>query len=206
MSFLQKVWAKLLQLYYEATIRSWKNDSNMIIDSIFINGVPIIDLRNGGKLIIGKNVRLNSFNKGYHLNMFAPVKLFADRPGAVIEIGDNTRIHGSCIHAYSRISIGKNCLIAANCQIFDGSGHDLSFENVDNRIHTTGGARPITISDSVWIGANSIILPGVSIGRGTVVAAGSVVVKDLPPMVIAGGNPARVISRYNENGNCIEHD
>jgi acetyltransferase-like isoleucine patch superfamily enzyme len=91
------------------------------------------------------------------------------------------------------ITIGKNCLIAANCQIMDNSGHDLSFDDVANRINTTGVSSPVTIGDDVWIGANCIILPGVTIGQGSVVSAGSVVTKDIPSMVIAGGIPARVL-------------
>lgn len=156
-------------------------------------GCPIIDIRNGGKVVIKDGVTINSMNYGYHLNMFAPVKFFADRPDAIITIGERTRIHGSCLHAYSSIQIGRRCLIAANCQIIDGSGHDLSFDDVENRILTRGGGHPIVIEDDVWIGANSIILPGVRIGRGSVIGAGSVVTKDIPSMVIAAGNPARVI-------------
>ena len=160
---------------------------------LLVQGTPLIDVRNGGRIMLGANVTLNSDNRGYHINMYAPVKLYVDRPGAVIQIGDNTRVHGSCIHAYRGISIGRNCLIAANCQIMDGSGHDLSFDRVENRINTTGTAEPILIEDNVWIGANCIILPGVRIGYGSVIAAGSVVAKSIPPYVIAGGNPAKVI-------------
>lgn len=161
-----------------------------------INGQPLIDIRNGSTLAIGSGVTLNSRNRGYHINMHSPVKIFVDRAGAKISIGDNTRIHGTCIHAYQLIEIGKNCLIAANCQIFDGNGHDLSFENVAARIYTSGSSKPIRIEDNVWIGANSIILPGVTIGAGSVISANSVVTKDIPSMVVAGGNPAKIIRTY----------
>lgn len=163
---------------------------------LVINGRPIVNISKNSQLVLGNGVTLNSRNRGYHLNMHSPVKLFADKPGAIIKIGDNSRIHGTCIHAYNSISIGRNCLIAANCQIFDGNGHDLSFPNVDSRINTKGSSKPIVIEDSVWIGANSLILPGVKIGRGSVISANSVVVKDIPSMVVAGGNPAVVIKRY----------
>jgi acetyltransferase-like isoleucine patch superfamily enzyme len=165
--------------------------------TLILSGRPLIDIHKGSKLYIDDGVTLNSRNKGYHINMHSPVKLFADRPGAVIKIGKKTRIHGTCIHAYSSIEIGSNCLIAANCQIFDGSGHDLSFPDVAARIRTKGDCRPIRIGDNVWIGANSIILPGVTIGMGSVIAAGSVVAKSVPAMVVAGGNPARVIKDYS---------
>lgn len=172
------------------------NKNILISGRLKIIGIPIIDIRKGSALEIGDNVTINSRNKGYHINMHSPVKLFADRAGAIIKIGANTRLHGTCIHAYNSVEIGHNCLIAANCQIFDGSGHDLSFADVSNRIYTTGDARPIEIGNSVWIGANCIILPGVKIGHGSVISANSVVVKDIPPMVVAGGNPAKVIKSY----------
>ncbi len=161
-------------------------------------GIPIIDIRKGCKLVIGDNVVLNSVSKPYHASMFSPVKMVADRPGAVIRIGSETRIHGSCIHAYKSISIGKNCLIAANCQIMDGSGHDASFNDVDKRIHTIGHAKDVVIEDSVWLGLNTIVLPGVRIGRGSIISAGSVVCNDIPPMCIARGNPAIVIKKFGE--------
>jgi acetyltransferase-like isoleucine patch superfamily enzyme len=156
------------------------------------NGLPIIDIRNGASIHIGDGVLINSLNRGYHANMFGPVKLFADRPGARITIGDGSRLHGACLHAGESITIGKRCLIAANCQIIDGNGHDLSFPHVHLRGDTTGGSRPIDIQDDVWIGLGVTILPGVTIGRGSVIGAGSVVTRDVPPMVVAAGNPATV--------------
>lgn len=163
---------------------------------INISGMPIYVFRENGFLILGDNVYLKSNKKSYHLNMHSPVKIMVDRKDAVVEIGANTRVNGSCIHAYKKISIGRNCLIAANCQIIDGNGHDLSFPNVENRVNTLGDAKEIIIEDNVWIGANSIILPGVRIGFGSVIAAGSVVVKSIPSMCVAGGNPAKVIKDY----------
>lgn len=165
-------------------------------NGVLFDKKPIIQTRQNASIIIGKNVTINSNNQGYHINMHSPVKLMADWPGAKIEIGDNSRIHGSCIHAFKKITIGKNCLVAANCQIIDGNGHDLSFDNVSNRIYTRGTPKEVKIEDNVWIGANCLILPGVTIGFGSVIAAGSVVTKDIPDMCIAGGNPAKVIKKY----------
>lgn len=165
---------------------------------IILNGIPLVDIRKGASLYIDENVSLNSRNKGYHINMHSPVKLFADRKGAFIKIGSNTRIHGSCIHAYQSVEIGKNCLIAANCQIFDANGHDLSFPKVELRIFTKGKCKPVIIEDHVWVGANSFILPGVTIGRGAIVSANSVVNKDVETMTIVGGNPAKLIKKKSE--------
>lgn len=160
---------------------------------------PIITVAPGGRLILGDGVKLNSRNEGYHLNMHSPVKLVVGKTGARIEIGDRTRVHGTCIHALEQIRIGKSCLIAANTQIIDSSGHSLSFPNVAERIYTVGRTKPVTIEDHVWIGANCIILPGVTIGEGSVIAAGSVVGSSIPPFVVAGGNPAVVLRAYRRD-------
>ncbi|WP_404826694.1 DapH/DapD/GlmU-related protein [Peribacillus frigoritolerans] len=73
----------------------------------------------------------------------------------------------------------------------DGSDHNLSIDNPSICINTKGDSKPIIIKDNVWIGANSPILPGVTIGEGSVIVAGSIVTKNIPAMVIAGGNPAK---------------
>jgi acetyltransferase-like isoleucine patch superfamily enzyme len=166
--------------------------------SVRIWGFPLIDIRNNASITLEKNVKLISQNRGYHINMHSGVKLFADRESAQIIIGENSEIYGTCLHAYSLISVGKNCLIAANCQIFDANGHDVCFENPENRINNQGGSNPIIIEDNVWICANSIILPGVHIGCGSIIAAGSVVTKDVPPFVMVAGNPAKIIKNFPE--------
>lgn len=157
---------------------------------------PLIQLHPLAKLIIGDNVTINSDNYGYHVNMHSPAKLMADRPNAIIKIGSNTRFHGSCIHAYEYVEIGKNCLIAANCQIMDGNGHHASFENVENRINTTGEIKQVVIEDNVWLGTGVIVLPGVRIGNGSIIGANSVVENDIPPMSIAKGVPAKVVKSF----------
>jgi carbonic anhydrase/acetyltransferase-like protein (isoleucine patch superfamily) len=163
---------------------------------LLMTGIAIIDISENGKLTIGKNVFLNSRNRRYHLNMHSPVKLMADRAGQ-ITIGDNTRIHGTCIHAYSKISIGSNCLIAANTQIIDGNGHELSFHDPANRMNTFGTPKDVIIEDNVWIGANCIILPGSKIGSGSVISAGSLVFGEIPQKVLAGGNPIKIIKSFD---------
>jgi hypothetical protein len=111
-------------------------------DGVVFKGMPLIGIARGASIRIERGVTINSRNGGYHVNMHSPVKLLADRPGAIIHIGEDTRIHGSCIHAYCSISIGKRCLIAANCQIIDCNGHELSFDDrVARRADWTGQRR-----------------------------------------------------------------
>jgi len=194
--FFTKVVSFLFKIYKVLYIYNLNKSKNIFIKGgLNLKSIPIIDIRNNAQLIIGNNVTLNSNNKGYHLNMHSPVKFLADREGAVISIGSNTRINGACIHAWKSVTIGENCLIAANCQIMDSNGHELSFPDVENRIFTQDTPKEIEIDNNVWIGANTLVLPGVKIGEGSVISANSVVIKDIPSMVVAGGNPAVIIKR-----------
>lgn len=110
---------------------------------------------------------------------------------------------GSRIWSASSIHICNRVLISYNVSILDSLTHPIDFKQRHQHfrdIVTTGhpkvidlDARPVYIEDDVWIGASSCILRGVRIGRGAIVAAGSVVTKDVPPMVIVAGNPAKII-------------
>lgn len=157
---------------------------------------PSILKHKDAKITIGSNTTINSSNYGYHINMHSGCKLYADRPRAIITIGRNCRIHGTCIHAYAKISIGDNCLIAANTQIIDGNGHQLSFDNPANRVNTTDMGKEIIIEDNVWIAANCIILGGTVIGSGAIITAGSIVKGLIPNNSLYGGNPAKLIKQY----------
>lgn len=196
-SYPRQAYRYLWRLCYVHWLRS--RDNIRLEGSLILQGKPQIDIRRGARLELGDNVTLRSANVGYHVSLYAPVKLFADTPGALIRIGRNSRLNGSCIHAQESVIVGANCLIAANCQICDGNGHALSFPDVQNRIHTRGSTRPVVIEDNVWIGTGSVILPGVVIGNGSVIGANSVVIHDIPPMVVAAGNPAVIVKDYTTN-------
>ena len=163
-----------------------------------ILGAPHLDIDEGAVVILGDRVTLNSRNDDYHVAMWSCVKLVANAPGASITIGDDTRIHGSCLHALDSISIGRRCLIAANCQIIDSNGHPTALDRPEMRICERDCPRPVVIEDDVWIGTGVLVLPGTRIGRGSVVGAGSVVSRDIPPGVVAAGNPARVVLANGE--------
>jgi acetyltransferase-like isoleucine patch superfamily enzyme len=192
-NYLRALWGYWLKFRYRKKLAKMPIQLG---ERVFFKKKPIIQLHPKAKLIIGDNTTINSDNYGYHVNMFSPCKLMADKEDAIIHIGCNTRIHGSAIHAYKSIRIGDNCLIAANCQIIDCNGHDLSFDNVDNRINTQGHAKPVVIENSVWLGTGVVVLPGVTIGRGSIISANSVVNCDVPPMCVAGGNPLQIIKQF----------
>ena len=105
-------------------------------------------------------------------------------------IGDSTFVNGGAyLMDCARITIGAHCFIGPNLGCYTAE-HALDIERRNRGIER---ARPITIGDNCWLGGNVTILPGVTIGEGAVIGAGSVVTKDIPPFVIAAGNPCRVL-------------
>ena len=92
----------------------------------------------------------------------------------------------------SPITVGSHCDIAPRVTIVAGS-HEIAASGL--RAAGAGSSKPITIEDGVWIGAGSIILGGVRIGQRSVIGAGSVVVRDIPPYSVAVGSPCRVTRR-----------
>jgi acetyltransferase-like isoleucine patch superfamily enzyme len=113
--------------------------------------------------------------------------------GPVI-IGDRTKI-GLSNTIIGPVSIGNDIRLAQNITL---SGLNHNYTDVDVPIHEQGvSTAPIVIEDESWIGANVVVLAGVTIGKHSIVAAGSVVTKDVPPYSVAVGNPARVLKKYN---------
>lgn len=113
------------------------------------------------------------------------------RPEASLSIGDRSLVgQGTHITAHGPLSIGSDVLIAAYCYITEAR-HGLALGvPIRDQPQTW---RPVRIGDDVWIGAHSVILPGVSIGDGAVIAAGSVVTKDVSSHAVVAGVPAAVI-------------
>lgn len=115
--------------------------------------------------------------------------------GSHIETGKNFFANYNCtIIDVAKVVIGDNCMMAPNVAIYT-AGHPVHPVS-RNSLYEYGIG--VTIGDNVWIGGNTVILPGVHIGSNTVIGAGSVVTKDLPDWVVAAGNPCRVIRRITE--------
>ncbi|WP_297278353.1 sugar O-acetyltransferase [uncultured Brachyspira sp.] len=115
--------------------------------------------------------------------------------GFNIEAGDNLYINHNCVILdCAKVKFGNNVFIAPNCGFYT-AGHPLDIERRNNCIEY---AYPITIGNDIWIGANTIVIPGVTIGNGSVIGAGSVVVKDIPNNVIAFGNPCKIIREITD--------
>ena len=116
--------------------------------------------------------------------------------GFHIEVGENFFANYNCtIIDVAKVKIGDNCQLAPNVAIYT-AGHPV---HPDSRNSLYEYGIGVTIGDNVWIGGNTVILPGVHIGSNTVIGAGSVVTKDIPDWVIAAGNPCKVIREITED-------
>lgn len=142
-------------------------------------------------------------------------QLLTLRPEAKIEVGDHSFLGtDSKIWAQESVRIGSNVLIAHLVDIHDSNAHSLlwtdrrddakrELEREELMDWSKVACSPVVIEDDVWIGFKSSVFKGVTIGRGAVVAACSVVTKSVPPFTLVAGNPAKVI-RQLEPGECEE--
>lgn len=157
--------------------------------------LPLIRKHKKATIELGKNIVLCSDPNKNSIGVFQKVILNSLKYNSFLKIGENVGISGATISCENRILIGNNVLIGSGVLITDSDSHPLNPLDRDNNdlIKTA----PIIIEDNVFIGARSIILKGVCIGQGSVVGAGSVVVKNIPPMCICAGNPAKIIKFFN---------
>jgi hypothetical protein len=110
---------------------------------------------------------------------------------ALIRVGTNARLNGPMLQADMLIDIGPDCILG-QAHVMDTDMHSLA---VDRRRNPEAPVRraPVIIERNVWVARGAVILPGVTIGEGSVIGYGSVVSHDIPPGVVAAGNPARVV-------------
>jgi acetyltransferase-like isoleucine patch superfamily enzyme len=157
-----------------------------------IHGVPIVQKHRHSLMKFGPGLALRSSVRSNPLAPNHPVVLATWQQGAHLEIGANFAMTGGTICAAERIIIGNNVAVGANTTIADTDFHTL--DPIQRRLESTGGDTAATvIGDDVFVGMNCLILKGVRVGKGSVIGAGSVVAADVPPHVIAVGNPAKVI-------------
>ena len=149
----------------------------------------------GKNIIIEDGVKLLRFPKNIKIGDDVIIKsgshLCPCKHSALLEIGARTTVgFNTLIYASCRISIGDDCMIAPFVYIVD-SDHGIERKELMNR--QDNYSKPIIVGSDVWIGAHAVILKGVTLGDGAVVAAGSVVRENVLPYTIVGGVPARVI-------------
>ena len=195
---LDDLWALLIGFsfykskFFKSTRVQFKNQGKMLIIGRFFMGT--FSNRNG--LTPNSRGILRIYNQG-NLTIRGNVRIARDCKIYVagnLQIGNGTFINpNSLILAHRSISIGAGCAISWNCEILDSDLHTIIKDGVDQE-----KSKPIIIEDNVWIGTSVKILKGVTIGKGSVIAAGTVVTKDVEPNCLYGGNPARKISERVE--------
>ncbi len=136
-------------------------------------------------------VSIGVFPSPYFLVTYAHIE--ARHSSATVKIDGGTWINNNfcAIAEYSEIHIGRRVLIGSNVEIYDSDFHGIKL--VDRRRSNPAHAKPVRIGDDVFVGSNVRILKGVNVGEGAVVANSAVVIRDVDPYTIVGGNPARVI-------------
>jgi len=155
-------------------------------------GIPIIQKHRLSSIKFGPGLNLRSTVRSNPLGPNHPVILSTLRAEACLEIGESFAMTGGTLCAAEMITIGNRVALGANAIIVDTDFHPLDPARRLMRPND-GETAPVIIEDEVFIGMNSLILKGVTIGQGSVIGAGSVVTHDVPKHVIVAGNPARII-------------
>jgi galactoside O-acetyltransferase len=156
------------------------------------------------KVIVGKNCLLGT-------------QIVLETPDSKVVIGDRVYIGNSTIIAKTSVTFGNDILVAWGVTFYDHDSHSLEAAERDEDIQRTYedyvrykgnylknknwdvvNSKPILICNHAWVGAEAMILKGVTIGEGAVVGARSVVTKDVPPYTVVAGNPARIIRNLNK--------
>lgn len=172
---------------------------SLIYTKIFFKNARLIrlpfDIRNRKNIKIGDN-----FTAGFGCR----IEAFPSNNNVeyCITIGENVQINDYVhIGAVGSITIGNNVLMASKIYISDhnhGSYDEISSDHpMSVPLNRKAICKPVVIEDNVWIGESVCILPGVTIGSGSVIGALSVVTKSIPPYCIAAGSPAKIIKKYD---------
>lgn len=178
-------WRNLLRIFYYEPIFRYRCE-HVGKNLTLTGGLPYIS--SGLKIRIGDDCII-----------YAPsnFELVDVNNRGILNIGNNTMIgHRNVISVASRIDIGNYVTFSPEIRVRDNDGHH--FDPVKRRKNIgieKENIKPVVIEDDVWIGAFTLINKGVRIGRGAIIGAGSVVTKDIPPLCIAAGNPAKVIKK-----------
>jgi acetyltransferase-like isoleucine patch superfamily enzyme len=165
---------------------------------ILLNGRPYLHRHPGSRIVLGDRVCFNSSFRSNPLGCAHPVVLYTLRPGAEIILGSGVGLSGNSVCAALRVHIGEGTFVGAGAMIFDNDFHgpvgEWSWGNA-----APDNPRPVVIGRGAFIGANAIILKGVTIGDRAVIGAGAVVTREVPERHFAVGNPARIIPPKDAN-------
>ncbi len=180
----------LLDYLYNRLLLARKNVSYKTMPLIF-GKMAIV---NKGTIVLGENIRFNCAVKSNYVGLYKTCSI-AVLKNARVEIGNSSGFSGVSIYCANSITIGNYVNCGGNVSIWDTDFHPLNFN--DRRIHDTSKIKQaaIHIGDDVFIGANAIVLKGVTIGARSIIGAGSVVTKTIPSDEVWAGNPAKFIRK-----------
>lgn len=205
-------------------IRSWFVGRSYLMFTQFLRAGKLtrslrslLSSRVSSEVRVGRGCKIISSRLMGAVSLAEGVHVYHTIISGSVEIGRYTYLSGPRIDIVAhlnQISIGSFCSIARGVQIqeYNHKTSGLTTAFLSRRIDPRRGLTPdeieskgaITIGNDVWIGANSIIISGVSIGTGAVIAAGAVVTKDVPPYSIVAGNPARLLRYRFQEPSLIE--
>lgn len=159
-------------------------------------GSPVFRRLPGSRIVVGSRCEFRSAVWSNFAGINHPCILATLKDDATIRIGNNCGFSGVAIGAAQSVIIGDRVIAGANSSISDTDWHPVDPKR--RAAGEAGASDPVKIEDDVWLGANVVVLKGVTIGAGSTIAANSVVTKSIPPGVIAGGIPARPLKRISE--------
>jgi acetyltransferase-like isoleucine patch superfamily enzyme len=177
-----------------------------------VNGLLGWMARRAGRVTVGEGSRVSwrgiGLRKRGHLkigeNSIVNCRIDFDTDSGEVIIGNRTFLGASHLVCHSRIKIGDDVLISWGVTIVDHNSHSVEWTKRSRDVHdwmqgekdwTNVKVSPVCIEDRAWIGFGATLLCGITVGRGAIVGAESVVTKDVPPDCIVAGNPARIV-RY----------
>jgi len=192
---LEAVHIQYCRLY---TYVVFKLNGVQVAGSFVANGRPVVDVSLRGQMQIGRQFAMNSGQ--YNLIGRQQPCYFIVAEGAKLEIGTNVGISCSALVCRTHIVIGDNVRIGGNTVIYDTDFHSLRADIRTTAVEDPAYTRhaPVRIEENAFIGAHSTILKGVTIGKNSIVGAGSVVSKSIPANQIWAGNPAKFIKAIDD--------
>lgn len=183
----------MINLFYRSIFLIYSTFNNTIVGKrIKIKG--FVQIFNKGKILISDNCQINS---GVRYNPIGgdTITRLITRSGGEIIIKNNVGISNSTLVSSTRITIGENTIIGGGCKIWDTDFHSINFMDRLCKPEKNIKSMPIVIGNNCFIGANSMILKGVVIADNSVIAAGSIVTKDVEKNTIVAGAPAKFIKK-----------
>jgi acetyltransferase-like isoleucine patch superfamily enzyme len=183
--FVFRTWRRFLVMFFRSPM--FRSQCVRVGERLYLERIPAIS--GNVAITVGDDVNISG------VFAIAAGRVFA-RPEVILE--DKVFVgHQVAIHVAKQVVLEEGCAVAANSFIADNDGHPTTPEG-----RLKGGppqpdeVLPVRIGKYAWVGRNSIIMKGVTIGEGAIVAAGSVVIADVPAFSVAMGNPARIVKKF----------